>query len=122
MAVAMMLGFSISASAGKKGGGSKKDDGSMISGQGLRGLLTVSTNETGALLAHIDPKNGSLYNIVISSLIQPASELKAMSGMEVLAKGEIKEVDGKKWLTVDGLIAKADASNTPPAKSKKKKK
>lgn len=118
--LAVMTGVALA--GGKKGTAKPAGVDGMINGSGIRGVLTVSTNEQGVASAQIDPKKGTVYNLVMSSLIQNISVLKDLNGMEVLAKGEIREIDGKKWLTVEGLIAKADTSNSGGVRKGKKNK
>jgi hypothetical protein len=123
-AMVVLLGAALVADtmAGNRSSGKKPTGEGVMNEMGIKGRLSASTNEQGAAVVKISLKSGVIYNVVGSSLIQNINELIGMNGAEIVTKGEVKEVDGKQWLTVEGLITRADGAAVSRGKEKKKKK
>lgn len=77
----------------------KKDKGSSV--MGTLGLIKNDKGEVTGIT--ITTRSGTVYNVNMTDFTQDVSK---RDGQEVVANGEVKDVEGKMFITVKGKIRK----------------
>jgi hypothetical protein len=92
--------------------GDKTGEGQQDKGSSVTGILGLTKNDKGEVTSiTITTKSGTVYNVNMTDFTQDVSK---RDGQEVVANGEVKDVEGKMFITVKGKIRK-------PAEKKAKK-